>query len=375
VKLTQKGRDFLKATLIVAAISSLLGIKSMIALAFALAIAILISFVLLASVTMTETTVSAEPKLVRGFKGDEFQVTISMSFRRGRWISVHVASFTLPDGVIVRSQEINEGLVKLDLRAPYAGRFAGIGIELELWDTLGIFSKGFQSLNSQFVIESLPISLLATARQAKPVQLSIGERSARSPGTSMELYSLDEYQPYSETKNLLWKKIARMPDERLVVKVREATIPEIVKIGIFDSSSRTGQSRLRFADLMCEGVGALCNNLIAAGCAVEILSPSRELGVNSYLVTSLLELGDVLMGLLSTPSAPRDDDYGVIVKSDVIVTGLYELEDLNIANAVASKLSLLIEDENALPIAVGDRSTLFTGVEDVGPLVSKVLER
>ena len=378
MKLTKKGRDYLKATIGLAVISSLLGVKSMIALAFALSIAILISYAILASVTMTETTITIEPKEMRGFKGDEFQATISTMFKRGRWVSVHLSSFQLPDGVIVKSQELSEGVAKLIVKSPYAGRFAGLGIRLELWDALGIFSKEFQTVNSQFVLESLPLSLLAPVRATKPIQLSIGERSASSQGTSLELYSLEEYQPFTETKNLLWKKIARMPDERLIVRVREATIPEVVRIGLLDIATRKGEARLRFADLVCEGVGALCNNLIAAGCSIEILSPSQELGgIESFLVSNASELGDGLMSFLSKPATQKESisQTQIAVLSDIIVTGLLELEDLNIANPIAKKLSLLIQDENALPLVVGDRSTIYSGLEDILPLVSKVLER
>ena len=378
MKLTERGRDYLKATFILALVSSVFGIKSMIALAFALAFAALVSYLVLASITTSATKVVIDPGSMRVFKGEEFPATISVTFKRARWVSIHLSSLQMPDGVIAKPQEVKEGLIKLLVKSPYAGLFSGIGIRLELQDTLGLFSKEFRTLESQFALESLPYSILSPLPAVRHLPLSIGDREARAHGSSLELYALDEYQPFSDTKNLLWKKIARMPDERLIVRVREAMIPRIVRIGLIETATRPPQMKLRFMDLVCEGMGALCNNLLAFGSFVEILSATPDIagGIEPVLISNLEEMVDVLMKIFSRTIDSKDNNVQteVAVRSDIVVSGLLELEDKYLATAISKKPSLLIE-EDVLPVMVGEQALVYSGIEDVRKLVSKVVER
>ena len=379
MKLTKRGRDYLKATLILSLISSVFDVKSMVALAFTLALGSLVSYLVLASITTAKTKIVIDPERMRGFKGDEFPATISIIFKRARWVSVHLSSIRLPEGIIVKSQEAKQGLVRLLVKSPYAGLFEGIELRLELWDTLGLFSKEFLTADSKFTLESLPLSLLSSISATRPLPLSIGDRSARAHGSSLELYSLDEYQPFSETKNLLWKKIARMPDERLIVRVREAMIPRIVRIGLVESAARQPEMKLRFMDLICEGTGALCNNLLAVGSSIEILSATQDAsgGIQPILISNIEEISDALMKTLgrTVDLEVNSGQSEVIMRSDIVVSGLLELEDEYLATAISKKPSLLIQEEDVLPVQVGEQSIIYSGVEDVRKLVSKVIER
>ncbi|MGI0079552.1 MAG: hypothetical protein ACRECH_08005 [Nitrososphaerales archaeon] len=379
MKLTTRGRDYLKATFILSLVSSLFDIKSMIALAFALAIAALISYLVLASITITTTKIVITPERTRLFKGDEFPATIQVIFKRARWVTTHLSSLGLPYGMIAKAQEMREGLIEVLIKSPYAGLFSGVQIRLELLDTLGLFSKELKTADAKFTLESMPLSILARVPAMRALPLSIGDRSARSRGSSLELYSLDEYRPFSETKNLLWKKIARMPDEKLIVRVRDAMIPKIVRIGLVESVERIPSMKLRFMDLFCEGMGALCNNLFAIGSSVEILSSTQDAmgGVEPFLILNIEQLMDVLIKTLSQNADPKDTRRltEVIARSDIVVSGLLELEDEYLATAISKKPSLLIQDEGVHPAVVGEQAIVYSGIEDVRKLVSKVVER
>lgn len=377
MKLTKRGRDYLKAIIILALVSSFFDMKSMIALSFTLAIAALASFIVLASISFNATTFKISPERTRLFKGEEFPISVLISFRRARWVSMHLTSLKLPDGILAKSEEIEEGKVTLLVKSPYAGVFRGLNITIELRDTLGLFSKEFNTIESPFELESLPSSILLPAHTVRALPLSVGERSGRTRGSSLELYALEEYQPYGDTKNLLWKKIARMPDEKLVVRVREAMVPKVVRVGLVENQSRGSSSKLRFTDLLCEGVGALCSNLFAAGSSVEIVAATSEIptGVRSFLLSGIDEMTDALIAsirLLRDNSL--DANIDIIERSDIVVTGLLELEEESLALAISKKPSLLIEEE-ARPKVMGKQVLIFTGVEEVRGLISKVIEK
>lgn len=347
----------------------------MLALAFTLAILALIAFVITNSITQSSTKVILNPAKLRGFKKDELTTLVALVFKRARWVNVNLSSVTVGLGTETKF-ELSGNSAKVAMSSPFAGSFSGIKLEFVVTDILGLFSKRIQTVYADFTFDSLPLSILTSMARAKPLPLALGEKSGRSPGSSLELYSIEDYQPFSETKNVMWKKVARMTDERLVVRIRDSSIPAKIKIGFLQTRTRYREDKLHWMDLSCEAIGMVGNSLLASGCALEIIhGGSSDLLIAKHLAAGLDELADALMNLSDLPAVKEASTiYEVLSQSDLIICGTHELEQRSIAEAIAKKPSIVIAEKGASPLLLGRHAIVYTGVEDVRKVVAKVLE-
>lgn len=349
----------------------------MLALSLTLCAIAVTTFLMVSSITSFNTKVVIEPAQIRSFKGEERSTKIVLIFKRARWINVNLSSVRAPFGVeaIFESQR---GIAKVSLRSRYSGSFSGMTLQFEVIDILNLFSKQIQTVYADFIFESLPLSILTPIPRSRPMPLALGDRSGRSPGSSLELYALDEYQPFTETKNVMWKRVARMPDEKLIVRIRDSSIPKIVMIGFVQTKRRYDEGRLEWMDLTCEAIGMMGNSLIAAGCTIEMLRASQDAEhISSDEISDLDGLSDAIMHLSSPPSFSEDrkEIFEILANSDIVVCGMRELEDKELSLPISKKPTLAIFEERASPVFIGQQTMIFTGVEDVRKLVSKVLER
>ena len=358
-------------------VASLLDISVMLALGFALAVVAVLAFVIVSSINRSNTKIVIDPTSIRGFKGDNLSTTAVLIFKRARWITVNLASVEGSVGVDVKFKAEN-GVANITVNSKYAGHFSGLTLQLEIRDVLNLFSKRIQTIYSDFVFDSLPSSMLVPIARSRPMPLALGDRSGRSPGSSLELYALDDYQPFTETKNILWKRVARMPDEKLIIRVRDSSIPKVITIGLVNGATRIKEERIIWMDLVCEGIGSIVNNLIATGCSVEIIRTSIESQDPIVIdgISNLEELSSSLMELADPPSVGKENSnlFELIVRSDIVVSGMRELEDKILSAAVSKKPTLLIGEQNATPFMIGQQAMIYTGNEDIRKLVSKILE-
>jgi hypothetical protein len=201
--------------------------------------------------------------------------------------------------------------------------------------------------------------------------LALGERTGRTHGSGQEFYSIDEYSPSVERKNIFWKRIAALPDERLLVKVREANIPSSLSIGLIRTVDR-GEDELRWMDLVCEGCGIIGKNIFGLGCEVNLLFSSGN-SVVRLEASDLSELSESIMQMSQSVKNDVESTSEILSNSDVCITGLKELEVDLLALAIAKKPSLLIEDKGTFPRTIGNLSIIYTGNQDVTGLINRVL--
>jgi hypothetical protein len=403
LRVTPRGRDYLQATILLGILALILDTNVMLALALTLAIIALISFLIVRSISTFNTKLFFETSQLSCFKGEKVTTKVSVQLKRARWIAASVRSVDPPPGVESAYAVVDENTISVTMKSRYAGRFERFLLHLQVTDILNLFSKEVAAVYADFRLDSLPISLLSPIPRTKPMPLTLGERSLHSPGSSLELYALDEYHPFSETKNVLWKRVARMPDERLMVRIRESSIPRTIQIGFIQvpdrfkdltSSLKNEESQakqvaeLKWKDLTCEGLGAIGNNILAIGCKMEIVHtgtgdytsskiyPIPGLGLVE-VVEDLSDLTSALMNLWGEPdNGPGNERLlRVADQADLVACGLRDLSDPRIANAVGRKPALLISEEWTDPAFVGNQAMLYTGIEDVKGLVSKVVER
>jgi hypothetical protein len=372
VKLARRGRDYLRSALLGTILASFLDVRAVIALCLSLLFAAAISEVILATATTGDLTVDLEEPHLSCFKDGEAIENISINIKRKRFVRVAVASVKGPDGVDTVSNDSSDS-PSFTFRPRYAGRFEGLQVTFEFIDPLGLFRKSLFVSRGDFVIDCYPSSLLKDVRQTTPITLALGERSGRTHGSGQEFYSIDEYNSSIERKNIYWKKIASLPDERLLVKVREANIPNSLTIGLIKTVDREGKE-LEWMDLACEAAGVIGTNIFSLGCDVNLVFLFKN-AVAKFEASDALEYRESLMRMSQAQTSSGENTAEILEQCDICLAGFKELEDELLAEEVARKPSVLIKDEDAYPKSLGNLSVIYTGSEDVGELVNRVIRR
>jgi hypothetical protein len=373
VKLTQRGKDYLKAIILGAIVASLFDVKIVLALCLSLVIAAIISELILRASRAKTIEIKFENTHPTCFKGDEVAQKVTLLSEKSRGVTIVLTSVKTPIGVDPIVREQNSDSLSFSFRPRYAGRFSGLIVNFELSDPLGLFARTVTTSKQDFIIDSYPLSVLQEVRASRPIMLSIGDRSAKTRGTGQEFYAVDEYKSAVEKRDILWKKVAAMPDERLLVKIRESNIPRVIRVTFVQTVERWPDT-LRFMDLGCEGVALLGKHAFADGCDVELAFVS-EGKIVSTLVTEPSELSDAIMEMSFTKSDRSDAVFDVLRDCDICVTGLREVQDRDFAIAISKKPALLIKDDNTFPPSIDERAVVFDGAQDVGVLVSRVIGR
>ncbi len=314
--------------------------------------------------------VSIEASHLRVFKFDRLELPLRMKSRSARWLQVRILRAQTMDGLDIGETEEPE-LMRLSLTPKLAGRFRGIGLTLEFGDPLRLFSRVTEQSYDSPVIDVLPISLRVPAPRISPRMLSTGEVPAGSPGQGQELYSVDALRGTAETRDILWKRVARSPSQDFFVKVRESNLPETIRVSLVQTVDR-GQDRFSWIDLTCEGLGKVGNHLLEMGATLRI-SFSSGGRVSTEEVVAPDELAAAMMNFtVSQPEAANARQ--LVLDSDLVIMGIKELENPEVAKLAARKPSLLIL-EDAHPTFLGVRSLIFSGKENVVPLILRVVER
>lgn len=315
--------------------------------------------------------ISIEASHLRAFKFDRLELPLRMKSRSARWLRVRILRAETMDGVLGTGGGEEPELMRLSLTPKFAGRFRGIGLTLEFDDPLRLFSRVRELSYESPVIDVLPTSLRVPAPRITPRMLSTGEVPAGSPGLGQELYSVDAYHGTAETRDILWKRVARSPSQDFFVKVRESNLPETIRVSLVQTVDR-GPERFSWMDLMCEGLGKIGNHLLEMGATLRISFSSggristEEVGASDEFVAAMMNFS------VSQPDA----DYArqLVRDSDLVIMGIKELEDPEVAKLVARKPSLLIL-EDAQSTLVGMPAVIFSGKESVVPLILRVVER
>ncbi len=374
MKLTARGKDYLKACLYGAIISSLFDVRLIAALCLSLLVSAGLSELILARATEGNISVHFNDPHLVCFKQSEIRESFEINYKRRRFVKVRISSIRAPRGVETIPDETSQDSLRLIFRPKYAGRFQGLSATFEFKDPLELFSKFLQVTIDDFVLDCVPASLFKDIRATRPMALALGEKIGRTHGSGQEFYSIDEYNSLVERKNIFWKKIASMPDERLLVKVRESNIPKFLTLGLIRASNRGEEERLEWTDRSCEGVALLGKNIFALGCSVNLIFQGPA-GLVRLEALDLPELSEAVMQLSTAQISDVESTSELLYKSDICITGLKELDADLLAVAVARKPCLLIQDEKTFPAVIGNLSVIFTGEEDVSELVEKVVGR
>ena len=354
----------------------MLDVKITLALSFALSVIAAVSLLTLRLSRRDVAVLSVQPQRLRAFKLERAVLTLNVTRARRRrwmgWLSLRVDTVRMPGGVDADFRAVSQTAVEVTAIPRYAGRYRGLGAKYELNDPLGIFGEFGEAEFEDFTIDVLPLALLAPARRVVIPAVTMGEKPAGRRGAAQELYAIDEYHPFAETKEILWKRAAaRTPDERLLIRVREANVPRSLKIGLLEAVER-GSGRPVWMDSTTEAVAAIGMILLRGGTEVEVLRSSPG-GVAHLSASNPDELANLVVEMWTPVDASHLPD--VATEADFLVTGLEELDRTAVSEAARGKPSLLVLGGPGSPPRMTGRTTVYTGAESVVRVVSEVLAR
>jgi hypothetical protein len=313
--------------------------------------------------------VSVEPSRIRTFKHEDRPALLG--FRSGESDWVHMDSITLqaPFGLTGVVKQLGPSSAELTVNPDYSGRFEDFSVKIRTTDVLGLFLRE-QEVRLNLVVESLPRALLAGVSRVAVFPLIVGELPAGRGGGGQELYSVEEYQPSLDTRDILWKRVARATDSAIPVRIREANIKKPVSIGVaitWDSDDE----RAKRMDLVFEAIAQIGAQFILAHTTLEI---SLLLGGDIFKATAstLPELADATVGVWRKVGSGTLQT--VILNSDLIIAGANEFggDEAHLLNG--TKTSLLVS-EMPITSTVRRATSVFTGKEDLSLLAAQVLQR
>ena len=130
-----------------------------------------------------------------------------------------MVSVAPPKGVEVTFERVGEGTYRLLFQTKFAGRFTGLTTRVEMPDAFALFSRVEESVNAGFVIDSLPTGLLVPMPVVGLSAVSLGDSPAGSRGQGQEFFSVELYDPSNDVRDIFWRRVASMPDDKLVVRL------------------------------------------------------------------------------------------------------------------------------------------------------------
>ena len=349
--------------------SAVLDLRLIETLGLSLAAMAVVSTAIFAFSAERRVRVVVESQHVRVFKDEEASVVVGFELAGGEWTGLRLASCGFANAKVLRTEALPGHRFRLGVDGRFAGRAEGLRVRLSLTDPLGIFEVPSEAVCEGLILDVLPRSLLAVAVPAAAPNFGMGERPAGYPGPGQELYGLEYYHPSSDAKDIVWKRAARSPEERLVQRVRESNVRESVRVGVVRTVDR-GEGRFEWNDKLCEALASLGKDLLEMGVRMEVLY-TKGGSLAAEKVSDKGQLADAVMACSAASASAEVSE--LVAESDLIITGTEELEDGGVADAVSSMPLLLIGDEERLGV-VARTWTVYSGEESLRPLLRRVME-
>lgn len=346
----------------------LLGFNLGLALTFALSLTMLVTAIRLRVKIARLELKPVGGATVRVIKGEEAKTELDAGPLAGSDSAVALSVLS-PAGVAVNARMAEAGRLELSVKPKYAGLFLGLTVVLGVKDELGVFVAEKSARLDAFRVESIPASLVAEARTSLASWMTFAESPASAKGHGQEVYSIEEAtQP--EARSVYWKGVAKSPEERLTVIVREAGLTSSVTVGVINSDE-VGVMRLGWMDLACEALAKLSRGLLDVGTDVEIITPSRA-GLTQTRASSLPQLMQCMMRVFEDIQT-NANVAELVRRSDVILVDSEMLRFPATSHLLAGKTTVAISPEGASRMSEGD-AYIFSGTENLDEPLMEALQ-
>jgi hypothetical protein len=338
-------------------------------------------------------------------KGEESETLLTIQYRGAGWIDADLTTFETAAEAgqrmqIERLSEEGRRKIRLRFLGKYAGRTEGVKLRITLTDPLNLENRLDEVVHRAFVLDTLPVSLFGSTVPKQQRVYGFGEQPTGYSGAGQELYGLEEYNAGTDIKNIIWRRVAKSPNESLIASVREASVRDVVNVGVVQFAER-GEGGVAWVDQLCEAIGQVGMEVLAMGPSVTINfnSPRRAVeamgmegrrkrgekeneneeekeeellpGMTSLRATDVIDLSEAVMSC--SVASPSRDIEQVVANSDLVVTGLKELEDPEMAMLIAQKPLLVIPEEAFVSPRFMERAVIWSENESLIPTLRRIV--
>ncbi len=308
------------------------------------------------------------PEVLRVLKRDRALVTLKMRSGSARWATLVSATSPKLSGLSLEPQGA-EGRGVFAIVATRAGRFDSLAFTASFTDALGMFRKTVSVKPGRFVAEVLPLSLLGQAARPMVSAVTWGETPAGMRGAGQEFYGAEEYTPSVESKDILWKRVAKEPERRIVSRIREVNVPRSIRVALVKSA---GGDAASWMDSVSETIGRIGMSALEVGMGIEAVVPTND-GPVMLSAFDRRELAELVIGIWEEPALPETVDEGV-ASSDMLVVGSEALRKGSVME-LTERVPSLVVPEGGPPPRLGMRARLLSEDSDVVNFLSMVIMR
>ena len=340
------------------------------ALGFALAVVVMVSLAVVVTFPKDALRLTVGASRGRAFKSEEISADLIISSKR----SASLSQFELaqvPEGL--EAAILGEGgNRRLSVSSRFAGVFRGLKVRVGILDPLGIFTRS-EVHEVKVSFEFLPRSLMARKEPLRVSAAMLGDFPAGRGGYGQEFYSAELYNPASSSRDIMWRRQAKMPNDLLMVRMGEANIPERLTVCFIERLGVEERKSPRWMDLASEAVARVGLPVVSTGTTFRLLHFVGD-------VERVTEAKDA-EGLASILVNLWRDDLPMKVsavmpgQADMMITAEAETASPEIMKLVLDKPSVLLGWGQQKKAARGSNVVFFSGREDVSGLVARVLSR
>ena len=354
--------------MIVPLASALAGFGWGLALGFAFALLASASLLALAAYPKEGLDLSVGSARARAFKGGEVAVQLSVKTRSA---SARMDLVMIPNGL--EAEIKGEGKERtLVAKSRYAGVYTGLKARVEIADRLGILARS-EVKDVGIVCEFLPTSLLGTGEPIRVSAARLGDLPAGRGGSGQEFYAAEVYTTSRSAKDIMWKRLARTPDELLLVRTGEANIPETMNLWFYEEEEGEEKTRTPARmDLASEAIARVGLPVVSTGTKLRVrhvhrgkatLTEAKDREGLANLVARLWEDG-------SEPGVAAESP----AQADMVIASEEAAHSPEVVGLVMNRPSVLLVWGEGRGMK-GSSVVFFSGHEDLSSLVAMVLSK
>ena len=337
-------------------------------LAAALAFASLASYLLLEFRGPRGIVLEATPSRLRLMKRERAPISLRVVSRGSRWSTLSSASAPRSSGLGL-SHDPRGDPGAFTVAADYAGRYERLELTVAFVDALGLFSRVEKVRPRDFAVEVLPLSLLGSPRRPAIFAVTSGETPAGTRGSGQEFYGIEQYVGTTDSKDILWKRVAKAPNEPLVTRVREVNVPESLKVCLVGSSQGDATT---WMDTVTEALGRMGVTLIEIGMWLEVSVETID-GPASLRARNMDELADLVVGIWKERGVPEAVGESAF-DADLVMASSGAMASREVYSLSESKPTLVVLDAGR-PVALGARSRILSDGLELENLLSWAVVR
>jgi uncharacterized protein (DUF58 family) len=317
-------------------VSTISGDYVFLALSLSLSLAAGISLLLFLRRDPASLTVQARPGVIRLMKGESASVELVVTSGMSGWLVLSSALAPTNSGVSLETVYDKRG--EFMVAGDHAGRYSRLGLTAKFVDALDLFERTGTIRPEHFVVEVLPRSLLEPPSRPNLLTVTFGEVPAGVRGGGQEFYGVEAYAGSQEPRDILWRRVARSPDQTISAKVREANFPGLVTVALIEVRPA---DRSIWMDAATEAMGKIGVALLELGIVLEVVVPASK--EPSPRAATYDELADLLMDMWKEDAA-RESSSVFLIPSMPAITGSSTLADQTLSDLTNRSSTFIVPD-------------------------------